>query len=118
MKRLLDLTPGDFDWNELWTSIRTFFMHLVLNIIRKKTPSYKVGLGNCIPSRIVLHEVEWSVPFVFLIKRRPLHSYVLVLEFKSIARECGCWLKHSLSSLVLGFSKSGLCSFCPAFVSF
>lgn len=95
---------------------KNFFLSFEHN--QKKTPSYKVGLGNCIPSRIVLHEVKWSVPFVFLIKSRPLHSYVLVLEFKSIARECDCWLKHSLSSLVLGFFKSGLCSFCPAFVSF
>lgn len=46
MKRLLDLTPGDFDWNELWTSIRTFFMHLVLNIIRKKHLHIKLGLGT------------------------------------------------------------------------
>lgn len=44
-------------------------------------------------------------PFVSLIKSRPLHFYVLVLEFKSIAGECDCSLKHSLSSLVLGFLK-------------
>lgn len=84
---------------------KNFFHVLSFEHTRKKTPSYKVGLGNFIPSRIVLHAVRWSAPFVFLIKSRPLHFYGLVLEFKSIAGECDCLLKHSLSSLVLGFLK-------------
>lgn len=46
IKRSLDLTPSDFGWNELWTSIRTFFMHLVLNILRKKHLHIKLGLGT------------------------------------------------------------------------
>lgn len=66
MKRLLDLAPSDFDWNGLCASIRTYFHVLSFEHNQKKIPSYKTGLGNFIPFRSVLHEVKWSVPFVFL----------------------------------------------------
>jgi hypothetical protein len=67
MKRLLDLTPKWF-WLE-WALYfnNNFFSHaLSFEHNQKKMRSYKVGLGDFIPSRIALHEVKWSVPFVSL----------------------------------------------------
>lgn len=73
MKRL-DLTPSDFNWNiplhGLYSSKRSvfhvliFFLNKLFENNHKEIPSYKVESRNFIPSRIVLHEAEWSVPFV------------------------------------------------------